>query len=148
MAGLLIIAHAPLATALKSCASHVWPTLPARLEALDVRPDASVPDSVEEAQALLARVVDAQGVLVLTDVFGATPCNVAQRLAAPSVRIVTGVNLPMLLRAVSYAQEPLELLTQRATAGGTTGIMQLAYTAPQQQTLKATNDPTGHHHQQ
>lgn len=148
MAGILIIAHAPLASALKSCVAHVWSTPPARLAALDVRPDAEVALSVREAQALLAEVQDAQGALVLTDVFGATPCNVAQRIAAPQVRIITGVNLPMLLRAVSYAQEPLELLVQRAMAGGTTGVMQLAYTAPQQQTLKPTNDPTGHHHHQ
>jgi PTS system ascorbate-specific IIA component len=148
MPGILIIAHAPLAGALKSCALHVWSQPPAALQALDVRPDAEVAASLRDAQRLLAEVRDAQGALVLTDVFGATPCNVAQRLSAPQVRVITGVNLPMLLRAVTYAHEPLDLLAQRAVAGGTTGVMQLAYTAPQQQTLKPTNDPTGHHHQQ
>jgi PTS system ascorbate-specific IIA component len=75
-----------------------------------------------------------QGVLVLTDIFGATPSNVAQKLVdGVKSRLITGVNLPMLLRAVSYRNESLDALVSRAVIGGTQGVMQVAITAPQQQ---------------
>jgi mannose PTS system EIIA component len=148
MSGILIIAHEPLASALKSCATHVWSACPAPLEALDVKPHDDPAQSLAQAEALLARVRDASGALVLTDVFGATPCNVAQKLASPQVRVVTGVSLPMLLRTVCYCAEPPDQLAQRAVTGATQAVMQLAYTAPQQQTLKPSNDAHGHHHQQ
>jgi mannose PTS system EIIA component len=87
-------------------------------------------------------------VLVLTDLFGATPCNVAQKLVdGVSVRLLTGVNLPMLLRAATYRHEPLETLVTRAQSGGSNGIMQVAVTAPQNQTKKK-NDQDEHQHQQ
>ena len=57
--------------------------------------------------------------LVLTDLFGATPCNVAQRLTAQlPARLVAGVNLPMLLRSIGYRHEPLDELVSRAMVGG------------------------------
>jgi PTS system ascorbate-specific IIA component len=148
MSGILIIAHEPLASALKSCATHVWSACPAPLEALDIKPGDDPSQSLAQAEALLERVRDASGALVLTDVFGATPCNVAQKLAADNVRVITGVNLPMLLRTVCYAAEPVDQLAQRAVAGATQGVMQLSYSAPRQQTLKASHDAHGHHHQQ
>ena len=90
-----------------------------------------------------------QGVLVLADVFGATPCNVAQRLSdGAQVRLLAGANLPMLLRAVGYRHEPLESVAQKALAGGTQGIMPVAAAAPQNQTRRAPNDQERDHHQQ
>jgi mannose PTS system EIIA component len=151
MSAILIIAHAPLASALKSCATHVWSVCPAALEALDIAADADVAQS-QEAAARVVSALKAQdssaSLLILTDVFGATPCNIAQKFSSPTVRVVTGVNLPMLMRTVCYASEALELLAQRAVTGTTQGVMTLAYTAPQQQTLKTNNDPTGNNHQQ
>ena len=89
------------------------------------------------------------GVLVLGDVFGATPYNVAQKLVdGVSSRLVTGANLPMLLRTVSYRGEALEALASRAVTGGTQGVMQVAVTAPQNQTSRENHDPEHHHHQQ
>ena len=86
--------------------------------------------------------------LVLTDVFGATPCNVAQRLVdGVRSRLIAGVNLPMLLRAVTYRRESLDVLVARAMAGGTQGVMQVATTAPQNQ-AKKKNDQDHHDHQQ
>ncbi len=151
MSAILIIAHAPLASALKSCATHVWSVCPAALEALDIAADADVAQSQEVAAGVVSalKAQDTSAcVLILTDVFGATPCNIAQKFSSPTVRVVTGVNLPMLMRTVCYANEALELLAQRAVAGATQGVMTLAYTAPQQQTLKTNNDPTGNNHQQ
>ncbi|MCS6811272.1 MAG: PTS fructose transporter subunit IIA, partial [Tepidimonas sp.] len=69
--------------------------------------------------------------LVLTDLVGATPCNVAAQLGdGVHTHVVTGVNLPMLLRAVTYRHEPIATLVARATAGGTQGVMSLAPAVP------------------
>jgi PTS system ascorbate-specific IIA component len=125
MAGLLLIAHAPLASALRAVALHAFPDSGVPLQALDVESDAS-PEEVEvQARALLQRL-EAEEALVLTDVFGATPCNVAQRLGdAQRVRVIAGVNVPMLWRALCYASEPLEALAARAVAGASQGVLQL-----------------------
>jgi PTS system ascorbate-specific IIA component len=70
-----------------------------------------------------------QHILVLTDVLGATPCNVAQQLVdGVNSQLVAGVNLPMLLRAVTYCSEPLDILVDRAMAGGTQGVTQVDVT--------------------
>jgi PTS system ascorbate-specific IIA component len=87
-------------------------------------------------------------VLVLADIFGATPSNVAQKLVdGISSRLITGVNLPMLLRAVSYRNESLDTLVSRAVIGGTQGVMQVAITAPQNQPRR-NHDQDKHDHQQ
>jgi len=88
-------------------------------------------------------------VLVLADVFGATPCNVAQKLVdGVRSRLVAGANLPMLLRAVTYRHEPLDMLVQRAIAGGTAGVMQVAVAAPQNQAKRKHSDQEIRDHQQ
>lgn len=124
MTGLLLIAHAPLASALKAVAEHTFPHCAPQLSVLDVQPDMSPELVLQAAQALIS----AQGhdaTLVLTDVFGATPCNAALQLAKASaaVRVVSGVNVPMLWRSLCYAHEPLETLLQRASQGGAQGVM-------------------------
>ena len=136
MAGLLIIAHAPLATSLKAVVGHVFPN-EAGIEALDVAGD-MLPDQAERlARAALAAVADPEA-LVLTDVFGATPCNVAMRLADGAlVRVVVGVNVPMLWRAVTYRKNPLAAVVERAVAGAVQGVMQLAPSRPQMQTSRS-----------
>ena len=86
--------------------------------------------------------------LVLTDIFGATPSNVAQKLVdGVKSRLITGVNLPMLLRSVTYRHEPLDALVSRAVVGGTQGVMQVAITAPQNQPRR-NHDQDHHDHQQ
>lgn len=145
---LLLIAHAPLATALQAVAAHVFPECAADLRAIDVPADWPA----EQVEAVLrAQMPPGQEVLILADVFGATPANVAQRVAeGADVRVVTGVNVPMLWRALAYRAEPLESLVSRAVAGGSQGVMPVSTPRPQNQ----TNDPTlAHaarqaHHQQ
>ena len=82
--------------------------------------------------------------------FGATPCNVAQRLAdGVQVKVVAGVNVPMLWRTLCYADEPLDAVVARAVAGATQGVMQVATSRPQNQACKhAGHDQSDHHHQQ
>lgn len=116
--GLLIIAHAPLASALRSAALHVFPEAGDAMGAVDVLPEEAPEQALVRAQAARAALGEGQ-CLVFADVYGASPCNVACRLAdSPAVAVVAGVNLPMLLRTVNYRHEPLDALVQRALAGG------------------------------
>ena len=147
MNGILIIAHAPLASALRQCVLHVFPDNSAGLAALDVQPNTPPEETLAQARIMLEQLDTAQA-LVLVDVFGATPCNVAQKLVdGVHSRLITGINLPMLLRTVSYRHEPLDALVARALAGATQGVMQVAITAPQNQT-KRNHDQDQHQHQQ
>jgi len=136
MLGLLIIAHAPLASSLKAVAEHAFPDCAARLAALDVAPNTPV-EEIEAQGRVMLEHLDASEAIIFTDVFGATPCNVAQRLAdGVHVKVVTGVNVPMLWRALCYPADSLDALVARAVAGATQGVMQVATSRPQNQTLK------------
>ena len=144
---IFIIAHAPLASALRDCALHVFPDCSAEVQAVDVPPDEAPEDTLVRAQQAMHRL-SAETVLLVSDVFGATPCNVAQKLNdGVRTRLVAGANLPMLLRSVCYRHESLEALATRAQAGGTQGIMPVGSTAPQNQTGKR-HAPGHHDHQQ
>jgi PTS system mannose-specific IIA component len=132
---IVVIAHQPLASAFEQSARHVFSRDPRcaefRLRALDVEPDADLTLLDQRVRALLAEVDEGHGVLVLTDVLGATPANVAARMARPGqVEVIAGVNLPMLLRALCYCDCPLEALAEKAIAGGTRGIAGVGPTPP------------------
>ena len=149
MNAVLIIAHAPLANALREGVLHCFPDAAAAVAAVDIQSQATPEDSLAQAQSALDGLPEGD-VLVLTDIFGATPCNVAQRLVdGVRTRLIAGANLPMALRAVSYRAEPLEAMAARALAGGTQGVMSVAATGPQNQSRRQTShDPEQHHHQQ
>ena len=147
--GILIIAHAPLASALRECVLHVYPETANGVLALDVLPNASTDITRAAAQALLQQL-GAPNTLVLTDVFGATPSNVAQRLAdGVQVCVIAGVNVPMLWRSLCYATEPLAAVVGRALAGATQGVRLVAASIADNQTIKTdSNDKNDAHHQQ
>ena len=150
MNAILIIGHAPLAHALRQCALHVFPDCAASVAAIDVQPNLSPEETLATARIALQqlRQPGIKGILVLTDIFGATPSNVAQKLVdGVTARLITGVNLPMLLRAVSYRHESLDALVSRAVIGGTQGVMQVAVTAPQNQPRRS-HDQDQYDHQQ
>ena len=154
MNSILIIAHAPLAHALREIALHVFPDASAHIAALDVQSDAAAEDTLKLAENMLSKLAKTghkdvkNGVLLLCDVLGATPCNVATQLAGdPATKLVAGVNVPMLLRAMTYRNEPLDQLAARAVAGGIQGVIAVATTAPQHQTMKS-HDQNQHDHQQ
>jgi PTS system mannose-specific IIA component len=145
--GILIIAHAPLASALRKCVLHVYPDSADEVLALDVEPN-SPPEITKDAASACLAQLHTPDVLVLTDVFGATPCNIAQKVVdGVHSKLVAGVNLPMLLRTVNYRHETLDVLVARALTGGAQCIMQVAVTAPQNQVRKP-NDPQQHDHHQ
>jgi PTS system mannose-specific IIA component len=155
MTALLIVAHAPLASALKAVAGHVYAERGPTIEALDVPPTATPDEVCAQARALMARGSSPDW-LVLTDVFGATPCNAAQRLADPAhVRVLTGVNVPMLWRALCYADEPLETVAGRALGGGAQGVLPVVPGRPPSTSAGAgatthdlCRDQVDHRHQQ
>jgi len=147
MIGLLVIAHAPLADALLQCARHVYGSDPghcSRSIAFDILPTADPAQSAEQARQLCADLDCGQGVLVLTDLFGATPANIAAQLARPGrVEVLTGASVPMVLRALSYRGSlSLAQLVEKAMVGATAGVIKIASTAPQNQQLSV---PDSHH---
>ncbi len=146
---ILLIAHAPLAQALFDCAQHVFADSQDYVSVLDVPPHESPEVTLNHARGLLAQSGAAR-TLVLVDVFGATPSNVAQRLVEGSgARLVVGVNLPMLLRAICYRNETLDGQMARALAGGQQGMMQVgAGSAPQNQNARKEHAQDRDHHQQ
>ncbi|MBY4896579.1 PTS sugar transporter subunit IIA [Cupriavidus sp. AU9028] len=151
MAGILIIAHAPLASALRDCAAHVYCGEPKGVEAIDVLPDAEPAAVLADARRRLAHVAEDNGTLVLTDIFGATPANIAARLADPGrVKVLAGVNLPMLVRAICYRSEQLDQLATKALAGGSQGVLQIGSTSVQNQIANHPDKYAAegrHHHQ-
>jgi PTS system ascorbate-specific IIA component len=147
MNGIFIIAHAPLAQAFRASALHVFPDCGAYVCAFDVQPNVPPEETLAGARISMA-MMGTSHTLVLTDVFGATPCNVAQKLVdGVNSRLIAGLNLPMLLRVLTYRHEPLDMVLTRAVAGGTQGVMQVAVTAPQNQ-VKKPHDQNHHDHQQ
>ena len=151
MNSIFIIAHVPLANALRACALHVFPEAHAHIVAFDVQPNLPADESQASAAIMLEQLVKAtgnSGTLMLTDIFGATPCNVGMKLMdGVTCKLIAGVNLPMLMRAMTYRHETLDMLVSRASAGGIQGVMPVAVTAPQNQTFK-TYDKNKHDHQQ
>ena len=147
MNGILIIAHAPLASALRQCVAHVFTDPPEAVAALDVQPNTPPEETLAQARIMLAQLGTSHA-LVLADVFGATPCNVAQKLVdGVHSKLITGVNVPMLLRTLSYRNESLDALVARALMGATQGVMQVAITAPQNQNRR-NHDQEQRDHQQ
>ena len=148
---ILLLTHAPLASALRECALHVFADSAEDVLALDVPAQEPPEATLDRAMALLGATHGGleNPTLILTDLFGATPCNVAQRLASQlPARLVAGVNLPMLLRSISYRHEPLDDLVSRAMVGGSQGVMQVANSSRQNQSARPSHDQDEHHHQQ
>jgi PTS system ascorbate-specific IIA component len=119
LVGILLITHNGLGDSLIDCIRHVLGVAPAHIRALSVLAKDDPVLKEQEARALITQLDKGQGVLLLSDVYGATPCNIALRLREPGrVEGVAGVNLPMLLRVACYNSKPLGELMQRALDGG------------------------------
>jgi PTS system ascorbate-specific IIA component len=126
MIGILIVSHGAFGESLIHSASHVLGKRPLFLRQVGVTvhddPDAILP----VAEDLIRFLDQGQGVLVLTDIYGATPSNIAARLLKPGrVEGIAGVNLPMLIRALTYREEPLESLIEKALSGAAEGVRRM-----------------------
>jgi len=126
MLGILIVSHGAFGESLIHSASHVLGRRPVYLRQLGVTvhddPDALLP----VAEDLIRYLDQGQGVLVLTDIYGATPSNIAAKLLKPGkVAGIAGVNLPMLIRALTYREEPLESALEKALSGAAEGVIRM-----------------------
>ena len=126
MVGILLVSHGAFGESLIHCASHVLGKRPLYLRQVGVTvhddPDAIIP----VAEDLIRFLDQGAGVLVMTDIFGATPSNIATRvLKAGRIEGIAGVNLPMLIRALTYRDEGLEVVIQKALSGGSEGVMRM-----------------------
>ena len=129
MIGVLIIAHADLGASFIHCAHHVLGSEQQPLLHVANLP-ITLQDNPEQLLPIARKLVQAldqgQGVLVLSDICGATPCNIARRLVQPGkVACLAGLSLPMLIRALSYRHEALETVVEKASSGGKEGVMNI-----------------------
>ena len=126
MVGILIIAHGTLGESLIHCASHVLGSRPPNRMQSGVTIHDDPQQVLPQAIRLVKQLDQGDGVLVLTDVYGATPANVASRVLVPGrVEGVAGVSLPMLVRALTYRREPLDVVISKALSGGVEGVIHM-----------------------
>ena len=126
MIALLIVAHGNLGDSLIQCATHVLGKRPDALENLDLSSCEDPAEMLRQAQERLSALDRGEGVLILTDVYGATPCNtVCKILRGREVEAVAGVNLPMLLKALTYRDRDMATLVEKAVVGGQAGIFHI-----------------------
>lgn len=126
MIGLFLITHTSYGESLIQCACHVLNRRPPQIVQLGVSAQDDPLDVLPLAQNLLQLVDSGEGVLVMTDIYGATPANIAMKLLEPGrVEGIAGVNLPMLLRALTYRDKDMETLLTRAATGGRDGILNM-----------------------
>ncbi len=127
MIGLLIITHYRLGHAYADVAKHFFPERDfANLRMVSAGRDACHDELIGRIQAAVAEIGRGKGVLVLTDIFGATPCNAALKTAEPQkIAVLTGLNVPMLVKALSYADQADNVsdLAEKARDAGIQGIM-------------------------
>jgi PTS system ascorbate-specific IIA component len=127
MIGILLVSHGAFGEALIHCASHVLGKRPLYVRQLGVTVHDDPEEILPTAEDLIRFLDQGQGVLVMTDIYGATPSNIAMRLLKPGrVEGIAGVNLPMLVRALTYREEPLETVVAKALSGGTEGVTRMA----------------------
>jgi mannose PTS system EIIA component len=126
MIGVLILAHDGLGAALLASATHMLGRAPENVREIGMT-SADDPDAIlARGRAALRELDTGSGVLVLTDIYGATPCNIASRLLEPGrIEGVSGVSLPMLLRVLTYCGGGLESLVDKARSGGTEGVIHM-----------------------
>lgn len=126
MTGILLITHGPLGAALLAGAAHVLGGVPPNAVAMNIHPGDRADERLAEARTLVKTLDDGAGVLIFTDIFGATPANIAGRLLdAPSREGIAGVSLPMLVKALTYRQLPLADLVVKALDAGAQGQIRI-----------------------
>lgn len=126
MIGILVVAHGNLGASLIDCAAYVLGKRPERLLSLDLS-DAGDPEGLlAQARGKLAMLDEGDGVLILADIYGATPCNTVCRLVEPGrVEAVAGASVPMLLKAITYRREGLQRLVDRVVQGARAGTFHI-----------------------
>ena len=126
MIGILILTHGTLGESLIHCASHVLNKRPLRLKQLGVTAQYDPALLLPQARALAKELDDGAGVLILSDMYGGTPSNLASKLVAPGkIEAVAGVSLPMLIRVLTYRDRDLQTIVTKAISGGCEGVIRV-----------------------
>ncbi|MBT3091580.1 MAG: PTS fructose transporter subunit IIA [Candidatus Thiodiazotropha taylori] len=122
--GLLLITHSRIGEAMLETAGKMLEGAPLAVEILPVGIDSNPEKLVQQASGLIERLDQGRGVLVFTDMYGSTPSNIAYSLAEKGrVNVISGINLPMLIRTLNYQTMDLDGLTEKAVSGGKEGII-------------------------
>ena len=121
--GILIITHSNIGAALYDAVTSVMGSSPLPTRIMPVSFDSDPDKLAEKARGLITSLDTGQGVLVLTDMYGSTPANIACKLANGSVTVVAGINLPMLVRVMNYPDLDLHRLAEKAVSGGHEGVI-------------------------
>ena len=126
MIGILLITHGELGKSLIECATHVLGEKPKFLDSLTIENDCAHDNMYKEIFEKINLLDQGKGVLILTDIFGATPCNIITKIIEPGkVNAIAGVNLSMLIRSISYRHESFEALIAKAIEGAQDGIIHI-----------------------
>jgi PTS system ascorbate-specific IIA component len=126
MVGILLMTHAPLGQAFIAAVAHVFRGPTEHFEAIDVTADQDTNEVHGLAQEAIRRLDDGDGVLVITDIKGGTPSNCCNTLAeAGRVEVIAGISLPMLLRAITYRRDTLDVVVEMALAGAQNGAVRV-----------------------
>ena len=126
MIGILIVAHDSLGDSLVRAVTHVLGTRPPQFEVLSVAATDDPLQLLPAAREQVARLDSGDGVLIFSDIYGATPCNLACKLLQPGrVEGLAGVNLPMLVRAFTYRTRDMETMVKKAVSGGCDGVVHI-----------------------
>lgn len=126
MIGILILTHGTLGESLIHCASHVLNKRPPRLKQLGVTAQDDPALMLPQARALVKELDDGAGVLILSDMYGGTPSNLASKLVVPGkIEAVAGVSLPMVIRVLTYRDRDLQTIVTKAISGGCDGVIRV-----------------------
>lgn len=123
--GILLITHNNIGADILSTARDIFGGIPAKAKALALKPDSDYDEKLALAESYIAQLDSGDGVLILTDIFGATPCNIALKAAShANATVVSGLNLPMLVRVLNYADLPLKKIAAKAVSAGHDSIFE------------------------
>jgi PTS system mannose-specific IIA component len=126
MIGILIVAHDTLPDSLVKAVTHVLGSRPPQFETLSVSASDDPFHLLPAAKETVAKLDTGDGVLVFSDIYGATPCNLASKLLLPGhVEVIAGVNLPMLVRAFTYRAKGMDTMIRKAISGGCDGVVRV-----------------------
>ena len=126
MIGILVITHGTLGESLIHCACHVLNKRPPRLRQIGVTAQDDPALLLPQARALAKELDEGSGVLILSDMYGGTPSNLASKLVVPGkVEAVAGVSLPMLIRVLTYRDRDLQTIVTKAISGGCEGVIRV-----------------------
>ncbi|HEX8009632.1 MAG TPA: PTS fructose transporter subunit IIA [Casimicrobiaceae bacterium] len=124
MIGILIVAHSTLGEGLVASVTHVLGSRPPQFANFPVGATDDPSQLLPKARAVVQSLDTGDGVLIFSDIYGATPCNLAAKLLVPGrIEAVAGVNLPMLVRAFTYRDRDMDTMVKKAISGGCDGVL-------------------------